>query len=89
MPEQVTFQDALFSPERVVQRTLESGTILQLTLAPLPGERVRVLKYRRKAKGERWVTVKAEAGRTVAWQQLGLRASFESVFGTSQTRGKE
>jgi hypothetical protein len=50
---------------------------------------VRVIQYRRKAKGERWVTVKAEAGRTVAWQQLGLRASFESVFGTSQTRGKE
>lgn len=81
MPEQVTFQDALFSPERVVQRTLESGTMLQLTLKPLPGERVRVLKYRRKMKGERWVTVKGEQGRTIVWQQLGLCVSFESVFG--------
>ncbi len=37
MPEHVTFQDALFNPERVVQQTLESGTVLELTLEPLPG----------------------------------------------------
>lgn len=87
MTAHVTFQDNLFSPQRVVERTLESGTILQLTLEPLPGERVRVLQYRRKAKGERWVTVKAEAGRTVAWNQLGLKVSFEAIFGSHETNG--
>ena len=51
MPETVTFQDSLFTPERVVQRTLESGTILQLRLEPLSGERVRVLSYRQKLVG--------------------------------------
>lgn len=78
----VVFQDALFSPFRVVQRTLESGTILELTLEPLPGEHVRVVKYRRKRAGERWVMGKREAGRTYAWQQFGLEGSFEGVFGS-------
>ena len=87
MTARVTFQDNLFNPHRVVERTLDSGTILQLTLEPLPGERVRVLQYRRKAKGERWVTVKAEAGRTVAWNQLGLKVSFEAIFGSHETNG--
>lgn len=81
MTARVTFQDNLFNPQRVVERTLESGTVLHLTLEPLPGERVRVIKYRRKMKGERWVTVRGEQGRTIAWQQLGLSVSFESVFG--------
>ena len=81
MPARVTFQDNLFNPQRVVERTLESGTILQLTLEPLAGERVRVITYRKKSKGKRWVTVKEESGRTVAWRQLGLSLGFESVFG--------
>lgn len=80
MPETVTFQDSLFTPERVVQRTLESGTILQLRLEPLSGERVRVLSYRQKLVGGRWKRLKAEEGRTVSWAQLGLRGSFEDVF---------
>lgn len=67
---------------RVVQRTLESGTVLELTLEPLPGQRVRVVSYRRKRPGERWLTDKTEAGRTYAWTQLGLPTSFECVFGT-------
>lgn len=78
---QVTFQDSLFSSERVVQRTLEGGTVLQLTLEPLSGERVRVLYYQRRRAGERWVRVKEEEGRTVAWRQLGLEQSFQNVFG--------
>ena len=77
----VVFQDALFSPVRVVQRILESGTVLELTLEPLPGGHVKVIKYRRKRVGERWVTDKHEAGRTYAWRQLGLEGSFESLFG--------
>lgn len=78
----VVFQDALFSSARVVQRTLANGTVLELTLEPLPGERVRVVRYRRKRPGERWVTDKREAGRTCAWRQLGLEGSFEDLFGS-------
>lgn len=77
----VTFQDPLFSSARVVQRTLESGTVLQLTPEPLSGECVRVLAYRRKRVGERWVNVAKEVGRQVAWRQLGLELSFGDVFG--------
>ena len=78
----VVFQDALFSHVRVVQRVLESGTVLKLTLEPLLGDHVRVVKYRRKRVGERWVTDKHEAGRTYAWRQLGLEGSFENMFGS-------
>lgn len=78
----VVFQDALFSPVRVVQRVLESGTVLELTLEPLPGDHVRVVKYRRKRVGERWVTDKREAGRSYTWRQLGLAGSFADVFGS-------
>lgn len=63
-----------------MQRTLAGGTVLQLTLEPLAGERVRVLRYLRRRAGERWVRVKEEEGRTVAWRQLGLEQSFRSVF---------
>lgn len=76
----VVFQDA-FSPVRIVQRTLESGTVLELTLEPLPGEHVRVARYRRKRVGERWVTDPHEAGRTYAWRQLGLPGGCGRVFG--------
>ena len=75
------FQDALFSPVRVVQRTLESRTILT-TLEPLPGKRVRVVRYRRKRVGECWITDKHEAGQTCAWRQLGLPRGFKRVFGS-------
>ena len=67
---------------RVVQRVLASGTVLELTLEPLPGDHVKVVKYRRKRVGERWVTDKREAGRTYVWRQLGLEGSFESTFGS-------
>ena len=43
------FQNDLFSSARMVERTLETGTVLRLKLEPLPGERVRVLEYHRKA----------------------------------------
>ena len=66
---------------RVVQRVLESGTVLELTLEPLPGEFVRVVRYHRKRVGERWRTEPREAGRTYAWQQLGLEGRFADVFG--------
>ena len=81
MSEHVTFQDSLFSPARVVQRTLTSGTVLKLTLEPLADEYVRVLAYRRKRVGERWVNVAEEAGRKVSWRQLGLAVAFKDVFG--------
>lgn len=81
MPERITFQDPLFSSARVVQRTLGGGTVLQLTLEPLPGECVRVLAYQRKRVGERWVDVTEEIGRQVAWRQVGLELSFGDVFG--------
>ncbi len=69
---------------RVVQRTLESGTVLQLTREPLPGEYVRVLAYRRKRVGERWVDVAEETERKVAYRQLGLELNFSDLFGEKQ-----
>lgn len=45
---------------RMVERTLENGTVLKLKLEPLSGERVRVLEYHRKAPGERWQRLRVE-----------------------------
>ncbi len=75
------FQDPLFSSQRTVRRTLASGTVLELTLEPLPGEQVRVVRYRRKRLGERWMTDEHEAGRVYSWALLGLGEGFERVFG--------
>ena len=50
-----SFQDALFSPVQVVRRTLASGTELERTLKPLPDVLVRVVRYRRKHVGKRWI----------------------------------
>lgn len=63
-----------------MRRTLESGTVLELTLEPLPGEQVRVVRYRRKRTDERWVTDKYGARRVYSWAQLGLAGGFASVF---------
>ena len=74
------FQDDLFSSARVVERTLSHGTVLRLKLEPLPGERVRVLEYHRKAPGERWGRVLEEEGRTLRYDQLRLSPSFADLF---------
>lgn len=81
---EATFQDSLFSTERVVQRVLPGGTVLRLTLEPLAGERVRVLDYRRKRAGETWQIVREEAGRTLAFDQLGLPHTFIDLFGGTE-----
>jgi len=79
------FQDDLFSNTRVVQRTLQNGTVLRLKLEPLPGARVRVLEYYRRRVGERWQRVKEEEGRELAYGQLKLRESFVDLFKHVQT----
>lgn len=76
-----TFQDDLFSPARMVERTLENGTLLRLKLEPLPGERVKVLEYHRKF-GERWQRLREEEGRTLRYDQLKLKHPFAEVFAT-------
>lgn len=75
-----TFQDDLFSSARMVERTLENGTLLRLKLEPLSGEQVKVLEYHRKASGERWQRLREEEGRTLRYDQLKLRHPFAEVF---------
>lgn len=82
-----TFQDNLFSSARMVERTLPSGTVLRLLLEPLPGERVRVLEYRRRAPGERWQRLREEESRTLRYEQLKLTCPFTEVFATHKLRG--
>lgn len=74
------FQDPLFSPARVVERTLASGTVIRLKLESLPREWVRVLEYHRKALGEGWKRVREEEGRTLRYEQLKLPRPFSEVF---------
>ena len=74
------FQDDLFSSVRAVERTLSNGTVLRLKLEPLPGERVGVLEYHRKAPGERWRRVPDEEGRTLRYDQLRLSPPFADLF---------
>jgi hypothetical protein len=78
------FQDDLFSSARLVERTLSNGTVLRLKLEPLPGERVKVLEYHRKAPGERWQRLSEEEGRTLPYDQLKLPRSFADLFPTKR-----
>jgi len=75
-----TFQDNLFDSARMVERTLPGGTVLRLLLEPLPGERVRVLEYHRRAPGERWQRLREEEGRTLRYEQLKLNRAFVKIF---------
>ena len=75
-----TFQDSLFSSARMAERTFPNGTVLRLLLEPLPGERVQVLEYHRKAPGERWQRLREEEGRTLRFGQLRLTRSYSEVF---------
>lgn len=77
-----TFQDNLFSPARIVERTLGNGTVLRLLLEPLPGERVKVLEYHRRAPWERWQRLNEEGGRTLRYEQLKLARPFAEVIAT-------
>ena len=79
-----TFQDSLFSSARMVERLLPNGTVLRLELEPLPGERVRVLEYHRRAPGERWHRLREEEGRMLRFEQLKLARSFAEVFTWSE-----
>lgn len=74
------FQDSLFSQARVVERTLQNGTVLRLKLMPLPGERVRVLEYYRQAPDGRWQRQRDEEGRTLSYDKLKLSQPFETLF---------
>lgn len=74
------FQDDLFSPARMVERTLSNGTTLRLKLEPLPEERVKVLEYHRKGPGERWQRVQEEEGRVLLYDQLKLAQPFDELF---------
>lgn len=80
------FQDNLFSSARMIERTLPSGTVLRLLLEPLPGERIRVLEYHRRAPGERWQRLHEEEGRTLRVEQLKLKCSFFEVFAAHKLR---
>jgi hypothetical protein len=75
-----TFQDDPFNSACVVERTLKNGILLRLKLEPLPGERVRVLEYHRKASGERRQRLREEESRTLHYDQLKLRHPFAEVF---------
>lgn len=81
------FQDDLFSSARMVERTLQGGTVLRLKLEPLSGERVRVLEYYRKAPGERWQRLSGEEGRTLRYDQLKLNHPFAELFPVGELKG--
>ena len=81
-----TFQDSLFETARMVERTLQSGTVLRLKLEPLKGERVRVAEYHRKVPGAKWQRLREEEGRVVRFEQLKLTSSFGEVFTTFKSR---
>ncbi|MEJ2667179.1 MAG: hypothetical protein P8Z81_08805 [Deinococcales bacterium] len=73
--------DASRGGSRLVERRLSSGVTVQLRLEPLPGERVRVTEYRRRAKdAARWKRRREEEGRTCAFEALALELPFEALF---------
>ena len=76
------FQDPLFSPERTVQRTLASGTVLRLVLEPLSG--VRVLEYHRRAPGGVWGQLREEEGRVLSYAKPKLTQTFAEVLGQTE-----
>jgi hypothetical protein len=74
------FQDSLFDPSRIVERTLERGTVIRMKLEPLGKQRVKVLAYYRKQRGGSWRRCTEEEGRVLDYWKLGLPQAYNSVF---------
>jgi len=70
----------LFSNERVVQRTTESGTVIRAQLRPEGNGQVTILAWYRREPDGRWQRRRQEE-RTVPYRQLGLSSSYEELFG--------
>lgn len=74
-------QPSLFDASRLVERRLPSGVTVQVRLEPLPGQRVRVIEYRRRANDAgRWRRRSEEEGRTCAFEALALELPFDALF---------
>lgn len=66
---------------KTVERTLENGTELRVTVAPLPNERIRVIQYERKPAGGRWVTSKQEENQEMHFETMNIAQTWEELFG--------
>ncbi len=73
-------QAPLFSRDRVVERTVSTGTVIRTRLQPLEDGRVTILEYYRKTEGGQWIRRHQEE-RKVSFASLGLNCSFDELFG--------
>lgn len=79
-PPPLSHQLPLFSNERVIERTTDSGTVIRAQLRPEGAGMVTILAwYRRQADG-RWQR-RPQEERTVNFTQLRLSSSYEELFG--------
>jgi hypothetical protein len=78
-----TVQGELFVDAPVVLRHVAtSGATFRLRLEPLGAGRVRVVEAERRAPGATtFKRVPSEVGRVVRFDQLGLAADYDTVFG--------
>lgn len=73
-------QAPLFDSERIVERTMSTGTTIRTLLRPAGGGRVTIVAYYRRAGTGRWVRRPMEE-RTVEFESLGLASSYDELFG--------
>lgn len=79
-PPPLSQQLPLFSNERVIQRTTDSGTVIRAQLRPEGAGLVTILAWYRQQSDGRWQR-RPQEERTVPYAQLRLSSSYEELFG--------
>jgi len=81
-PPPLSYQLPLFSNERVVERTTDSGTTIRAQLRPEGDGQVTILAWYRRQPDGRWQR-RPQEERTVPFEQLRLNTTYEELFGSS------
>lgn len=80
-PPPLSQQLPLFSNERVVERTMSTGTVIRALLRPAGEGQVTILAWYRREPDGRWQR-RPQEERTVAFDTLGLSTPFDELFGS-------
>ncbi len=76
------YQSHLFDKTITIEREMNNGSIIQLTIRPITENKVEILEYYKKSpKQDVFKRFKNEERKTVEFSKLGLEQSFEYLFG--------
>lgn len=76
------YQPHLFDKTITVEREMSTGTIVKLVIRPIADSKVEILQYfKKKSNQDKFKRVADEEGKTVEFKKLGLRQSYDYLFG--------